>query len=150
MAEQQRNIFQRTAESTSPGTKQTVKFFTAATIGTVLLVLSGLTMTGTVVGLVLATPVLVLFSPILVPAGIVVALVTAGFFFSGGFGVAALSALAWIYNYVTGKHPVGADQLDSARLKLMSTARDVKERAKEYGHYVQNKAHEVTSQTAAS
>ncbi|XP_078431356.1 oleosin family protein [Wolffia australiana] len=150
MAEQQRNIQQRMTETTGQGTRQTVKFLTAATIGTGLLVLSGLTMTVTVVGLVLATPVMVLFSPVLVPAGIVVALAAGGFFFSGGFGVAALSALAWIYNYVTGKHPLGADQLDSARLKLMSTARDVKERAKEYGHYVQNKAHEVTSQTNPS
>lgn len=150
MAEQQRNIQQRMSESGGPATRQTVKFLTAASIGTALLLLSGLTMTGTVVCLVLATPALVLFSPILVPAGIVIALATAGFFFSGGFGVAALSALAWIYNYVTGKHPPGADQLDSARMKLMSTARDVKERAKEYGHFVQNKAHEATSHTPAT
>ncbi|XP_058074096.1 oleosin G-like [Magnolia sinica] len=137
------NLPQKLSES-PPNSHQVVKFITAATIGAVLLVLSGLTLTGTVISLVVATPVLVLFSPILVPAGIVIFLVVTGFLFSGGFGVAALSALSWIYNYVSGKHPPGSDQLDYARMRLANKARDVKERAKEYGQLVQNKAQEVT------
>lgn len=148
MAEPHKGLHLKISEA-APATRQTVKFLTAAAIGTALLVLSGLTLTGTVVCLVMATPVLVLFTPILLPAGFVIALAAAGLLFSGGFGVAALSALAWIYNYATGKHPPGSDQLESARMKLASTARDVKERAKEYGHYVQSKAQEVTSHATA-
>lgn len=128
----------------APSTHQTVKFITAATIGTVLLILSGLTLTGTVIALILATPLLVIFSPILVPAAIVLFLAATGFVFSGGCGVAALATLAWIYNYVAGKHPVGADQLDYARMKIADTARDVKERAKEYGQYAQHNTQDAT------
>lgn len=126
-------------------TRNTVRFLTAAGIGTSLLVMSGLLLTGTVIALVMATPVLVIFSPILVPVGIVALLTVAGLVVSGGFGVAAVSALAWIYNYVAGKHPVGADQLDSARTTIARKAKAVKEKAKGYGHFVQSRAHEATS-----
>ncbi|WOG84061.1 hypothetical protein DCAR_0103241 [Daucus carota subsp. sativus] len=123
---------------------KTFKFLAAATFGAALVALAGLTLTGTVLALVIATPVLVLFSPILVPAGIVVCLVTAGFLFSGTCGVAAISLLSWIYNYVSGKHPPGSDQLDYARSRIANKARDMKERAQEYGTYVQQKATEAT------
>ncbi|CAA2934862.1 oleosin 1 [Olea europaea subsp. europaea] len=108
-----------------------MRFLTAATIGGILLGLSGLTLTGTVVALIIATPVLVLFSPILIPAGIVLFLVTAGFLFAGGCGVVALAALLWIYNYVAGRHPPGSDQLDYARMTIANKARDAKEPVKE-------------------
>ncbi|XP_052887008.1 oleosin Ara h 15.0101-like [Gossypium arboreum] len=80
-----------------------------------LLFLSGLTFTGTVFALVMATPLMVLFSPVLVPAGLAILLVTTGFLFSGGCGVAAITALLWIHNYVQGKHntpPGAADHLE--------------------------------------
>ncbi|KAF3446713.1 hypothetical protein FNV43_RR11893 [Rhamnella rubrinervis] len=146
MSEQSRPASQMPFEP-APSTRQTVKFLTATTIGTVLLILSGLTLTGTVIALILATPLLVLFSPILVPAGITIFLAITGFVFSGGCGVAAILSLSWIYNYVTGKHPPGADQLDHARTKLADKARDMKERAREYGQYVQHKAQQATQET---
>lgn len=141
--DQQKPMPQRVHES-APNTRQTARFLAAAAIGAALLALSGLTLTGTVLSLIIATPVLVLFSPVLVPAGIVLFLVTAGFLFSGACGVAAISTLSWIYNYVAGKHPPGADQLDYARSRIANKARDMKERAKEYGNYVQHKAQEAT------
>ncbi|GMQ03553.1 hypothetical protein CsSME_00049310 [Camellia sinensis var. sinensis] len=69
---------------------------TTSAIGAALLFLSGLTLTGTVISLVIATPVLILFSPILFPTGIIIFLATAGFLFSGSCGVAAAAALAWL------------------------------------------------------
>ncbi|PIA64562.1 hypothetical protein AQUCO_00100202v1 [Aquilegia coerulea] len=139
---------QKLSSDSTPTQRQTVKFITAATIGTITLILSGLTLTGTVIALVMATPVLVLFSPILVPAGIVLFLAVTGFMFAGGLGVAAITALTWIYNYVSGKHPPGSDQFDHARMRLANKARDVKDRAKEYGQYAQNKVQEASQQTA--
>ncbi|XP_057470015.1 oleosin Cor a 13-like [Actinidia eriantha] len=112
---------------------QVVKAATAVTAGGSLLVLSGLTLAGTVIALTLATPLLVIFSPVLVPATITVCLLIAGFLASGGFGVAAVTVLSWIYRYVTGKHPPGADQLDQARQKLASKAREMKDRAEQFG-----------------
>ncbi|KAF3788781.1 Oleosin [Nymphaea thermarum] len=143
MADQTKSVARRVQE-TAPSTDQAVRFLFAGTAGIALLVLSGLTLTGTVVALAAATPLLVIFSPVLVPAAIAAFLIAGGLLSAGGFGVAALSAIAWIYNYVTGKHPPGADKVDYARSRIMDTARDVKERAREYGHYVQHKAQEVT------
>lgn len=114
-----------------PLAHQIVKAATAVTAGGSLMVLSGLTLAGTVIALTIATPLLVIFSPVLVPAVITLGLLIMGFLASGGFGIAAVTVLSWIYRYVTGKHPPGADQLDHARLKLASKAREMKDRAAE-------------------
>ncbi|XP_028802090.1 oleosin 1-like [Neltuma alba] len=131
-------------DSSSPHSRQTVKLFTAATLGLVLLLLSGLTLIGTVTALIIATPLLILFSPILVPAGFALFLLIAGFLFAGGCGVAAIAALSWIYNYVAGKHPPGSDRLDYAGAVIADKARGMKEKAKDYGQYVQGKAQDAT------
>ncbi|XVF49430.1 hypothetical protein PTKIN_Ptkin04bG0011100 [Pterospermum kingtungense] len=108
---------------------QMVKLATAVAAGGSLLVLSGLTMAGTVVALTIATPLFVIFSPVLVPATIAAALIATGFVASGGFAVAAITVLSWMYRYVTGKHPLGADQLDQARMMLSNKAWEMKDRA---------------------
>jgi len=108
---------------------QAVKAATASIAGGSLLVLSGLTLAGTVIALTVATPLLVIFSPVLVPAAITVFLLATGFMTSGGFGVAAVTVLSWIYKYATGGHPPGADSLDQARDKLGYKAREMKGRA---------------------
>ncbi|XP_010536555.1 PREDICTED: oleosin 18.5 kDa-like [Tarenaya hassleriana] len=126
-----------------PKSRQMVKVATAVTAGGSLLVLSGLTLAGTVIALTVATPLLVIFSPVLVPAVITVALLITGFLSSGGFGIAAITVFSWIYRYVTGKHPPGADKLDSARMKLASKAQDLKDRAQQFGQQ-----HSATHQTS--
>ncbi|XP_021890285.1 oleosin 16 kDa [Carica papaya] len=131
MADQQKLTTQKSPAG------ETVRFLTAAGIGTTLLVLSGITLTATVIGLILATPVLVLFSPILVPAAAAVVLMGTGLLFSGGCGAAAIATLTWIYRYVTGKHPAGAEKVDYARKRIA-------EKAREYGQYVQQKAQEAS------
>lgn len=77
--------------------RQIAKAATAVTAGGSLLVLSSLTLVGTVIALIVATPLLVIFSPILVPALITVALLITGFLSSGGFGIAAITVFSWIY-----------------------------------------------------
>ncbi|EOY22772.1 hypothetical protein QUC31_007916 [Theobroma cacao] len=110
-----------------PRSHQMVKAATAATAGGSLLILSGLILAGTVIALTIATPLFVIFSPVLVPALIAAALLVTGFMASGGFGVAAITVLSWIYRYVTGGHPPGADQLDQARMTLARKAREMNE-----------------------
>lgn len=120
---------------------QVAKTTTAVTLGGSLMVLSGLTLAATVIGLVLATPLLVIFSPVLVPAAITLFLITAGFVTSGGFGATASFVFYWMYRYATGKHPIGADQLDRAREKLTHAAYDAKDKAEQqqFGqHYGQH------------
>ncbi|THG19192.1 hypothetical protein TEA_010975 [Camellia sinensis var. sinensis] len=143
--DQSRPITQKPNE-TCPTSRHSIMLLTTSAIGAALLFLSGLTLTGTVISLVIATPVLILFSPILFPTGIIIFLATAGFLFSGGCGAAATAALAWLYNYIAGKRRRGAvaEQLDYARMRIASRARDMRdmrERAREYGQKVQqNKA----------
>ncbi|KAJ8772343.1 hypothetical protein K2173_027520 [Erythroxylum novogranatense] len=116
-----------------PRPHQVVKVATAATAGGSLLVLSGLTLALTAIALTIATPLLVIFSPVIVPAVITAALLIMGFLASGGFGIAAVTVLSCIYRYVTGRHPAGADQLDQARQKLAGKAREMKDRAEQFG-----------------
>lgn len=114
---------------------QVAKTTTAVTIGGFLMVLSGLTLAATVIGLVLATPLLVIFSPVLVPAAIALFLIFAGFLASGGFGASASFVFYWMYRYATGKHPIGADELNRAREKLAHTAHDMKEKVEQFGQH---------------
>lgn len=86
-----------------PRSHKVVKAITAATTGGSLLALSGLTMTGTVIALAIATPLFVIFSPVLVPAAITVSLLIMGFLISGGFGIAAAVVLWWFFRYVAGR-----------------------------------------------
>ncbi|XP_078447190.1 oleosin 16 kDa-like [Wolffia australiana] len=123
MAEQQR---QREGEGAP--SHQAAKAVGAAVAGGSMLVLSGLVLAGTVVGLALATPVLVVFSPVLVPAAAAALLAAGGLASSLAMAVVAMSILSWVYGFVAGKHPPGADQLEHARLRLAGKARDVKER----------------------
>ncbi|CAN6879689.1 unnamed protein product [Brassica oleracea] len=122
--------------------RQIAKATTAVTAGGSLLVLSSLTLVGTVIALIVATPLLVIFSPILVPALITVALLITGFLSSGGFGIAAITVFSWIYKYATGEHPQGSDKLDRARMKLGSKAQDMKDRAYYYGQQHTGEEHD--------
>ncbi|CAN0907105.1 Oleosin Ara h 15.0101 [Linum grandiflorum] len=83
--------------------RRMVKLSTGITICTLFTLLFGLTLTATVMTLVMATPLLVLFSPVLVPAALATVFVTSGFLVSGGCGMAAAATLLWMYTYVAGK-----------------------------------------------
>ena len=69
-------------------------------LGGSLLGLSGLVLLTTLAGVALAVPLVVLFSPVLVPAALGAALAAAGFVASGALAVSGLSALVWIVGYV--------------------------------------------------
>ncbi|XP_012857791.1 PREDICTED: oleosin 16 kDa [Erythranthe guttata] len=112
---------------------EAVRFLIAALIGGSLLGLAGLTLTGTMIALFIATPILVLFSPIIVPSIVALSLVTTGFMFSGGCLAATLAAVAWTYHYFTGKHLTVAEQLHCLKVKIGGRARDVKERVVDNG-----------------
>ncbi|XP_031502196.1 oleosin L-like [Nymphaea colorata] len=126
-------------------TQQVVKVVTAVTIGGSLTVLSGLSLGGTVVALTVATPLLILFSPVLVPAAIAAILLVLGFLSSGGFAAAAVSVFAWAYRYATGKRPPGAEGMEAVRGCIAGKAREAKERAERFAHHVHGRAHEAAS-----
>jgi len=138
MADQSHGVMQKIQDHT-PNSTQILGFITLFVSGSILLILTGLTLTGTVIGLVVLTPVLIFFSPILVPVATVLFVAVGGFLSAGGFGLAALSAISWLYNYMKGRHPPGADQIDYARMRIADTASHVKDYAREYSGYLQSK-----------
>ncbi|KAH7659312.1 Oleosin protein [Dioscorea alata] len=88
------------AENYQKVVRQVVKAATAVATGGSALMLCALTLVSTVIFLTVATPLMVIFSPVLIPAVITVCLIFTGFLVSGGFGVAGASVLYWMYrNY---------------------------------------------------
>ncbi|XP_047331621.1 oleosin L-like [Impatiens glandulifera] len=101
-----------TMNQPSSGQQIILKVSASMVAGGSFFLLSAFILIGTIVTLTLVTPLIVIFSPVLVPAAITVFLIMAGFIASGGLGVAALIVLSWIYKYMTGKHPSDSEQLE--------------------------------------
>jgi len=88
------------SEKRSPSTSQVLAVVTGLPVGGVLLAFAGLSLLGTLTGLVVTIPLFILFSPVLVPATIVIGLAVAGFLASAAFGLMALSSSSWVMNYI--------------------------------------------------
>lgn len=133
-----REIFQK-----GPTKSQVVAVVTLFPVGAVLLLLAGLTLTGTLISLTVTAPLFVIFSPILVPATLLIAFAVTGFLTSGAFGIIALSAISWIVNFLRSMR-VGtlAEQMDRAKLRAQEAAGYVGQRTKELGQAIQTRAHE--------
>lgn len=84
----------------SPSTSQVIVIATLVPLGATLLILAGLTLTATVIGLAVTTPLFVICSPVLLAAALVIGLSVAGFLTSGAFGVTSLSSFAWLASYL--------------------------------------------------
>ncbi|KAK1281070.1 Oleosin 5 [Acorus gramineus] len=124
-----------------PSASQVVAVATLFPIGGILLTLSGLTLTATVIGLAIATPLFVIFSPVIIPAAIVIGLAVTGFLASGAFGLTALSSLSWILNYVRGTTATVPElHLDYAKRRMHEVAGQVGQRTKELGQGIQSKS----------
>ncbi|XP_047319085.1 oleosin G [Impatiens glandulifera] len=122
-----------------PSSAQAVGLMALSISGGILLLLTGITMTATVLAIILFSPFLFITSPIWVPFAALTFFVVAGFLSMFGFGVVAVAALAWVYRYYRGFNPPGSDRIDYARSRIADTATHVKDYAREYGGYLQTK-----------
>ncbi|XP_008795990.1 oleosin 21.2 kDa-like [Phoenix dactylifera] len=127
-----------------PSASQVLVAVTLLAIGGILLALSGITLTGTVIGLAVAAPLFVLFSPVLVPAAMAIGLAVTGLVASGALGLTALVALSWVVSYMRGRRrrPEG---MEHAKRRMAEAAGRVGQRAKGVGQGIQEKAQEVAS-----
>nr|AWA46069.1 high MW oleosin isoform 2 [Canarium ovatum] len=116
-----------------PTASQVIAVLTLLPVGGTLLLLSGLTLAGSVIGLLVTTPLFVIFSPVLVPAAVTIGLAVTGFFASGAFGLTGLTSMSWVFNYL--RKATGSMMADMAGY--------VGKKTKEMGQEVQTKAHEV-------
>ncbi|KAL2552445.1 Oleosin 5 [Forsythia ovata] len=125
-----------------PSTSQVLAVITLLPVGGSLLALAGLTLVGSLIGLAVTTPLFIIFSPVLVPAAILVGLAVTAFLTSGAFGLTGLSSLSWVVNslrQVTGSMP---DQLEHAKRRMGDAAVHVGQKTKETGQMIQQKAQE--------
>ncbi|KAJ1689919.1 hypothetical protein LUZ63_014074 [Rhynchospora breviuscula] len=129
----------RRLQDHAPNSTQIVGFLTLLVSGAILLLLTGVTITGIVMGLIFLAPILLLTSPIWVPIAFVLFVLVAGFLSTCGVGVAVLAGATWMYKYFSGRHPVGSDRVDYARSRIADTASHVKDYAKEYSGYLQSR-----------
>ncbi|XP_050377974.1 oleosin G-like [Argentina anserina] len=122
-----------------PNSTQLIGLLTLLVSGGILLLLTGITITATVLGLIFFTPILIVSSPVWVPLVTVLFLTAAGFVSMCGFGAAVVGGLSWMYRYFKGMHPPGSDRVDYARSRIYDTASHVKDYAKDYGGYLHSK-----------
>ncbi|KAI3755950.1 hypothetical protein L1987_55760 [Smallanthus sonchifolius] len=101
------------------------------TIGGPLLAMMGFTFLTTMTLLVVASPLLIIFSPLLLGAGFVIVAALAGFGAAGLFAVAGLSALGWVFRSVKGGEL--QQGLESVTGKLLESGQNVKESVKNTG-----------------
>ncbi|GMJ04272.1 hypothetical protein HRI_004096400 [Hibiscus trionum] len=120
-------------QSSGPSTTQVLALLTLLPIGGTLLALAGLTLTGTVIGLTVATPLFVIFSPVLVPAAIAITMAVAGFLASGAFGVTGLSSLSYVFNRLRRATNTEQVDMDWAKRGMQDMVGYVGQKTKEVG-----------------
>lgn len=101
----------------TPSKSQLLAVVTLLPVGGTLLLLSGLTLAGTLTCLALATPLFIICSPVLVPAALVTGLAIAGFLTSGAFGITALSSFSWMASFLRRMRAPG-----QAKRRVLGTA----------------------------
>ncbi|GAV73033.1 Oleosin domain-containing protein [Cephalotus follicularis] len=126
-------------QSHAPNSSQLAGFLTLLVSASILLLLTGLTVTTTILGLIFFTPLIIFSSPIWIPVGTVLFIAIAGLLSVCGFGVTVAAGLSWMYRYFKGLNPPGSDRVDYARSRIYDTASHVKDYAREYGGYLQSK-----------
>ncbi|KAH0666635.1 hypothetical protein KY285_027841 [Solanum tuberosum] len=98
-------------------------FLTLVISGAILLLLTGITITTIILGLIFFTPLILITSPIWIPLFIA----AVGFLSLCGFGAVALGAVTWVYKYFSTRRSM-VDNDDTA---------NVKDYARGFGGYLQ-------------
>ncbi|RZR78264.1 hypothetical protein BHM03_00003557 [Ensete ventricosum] len=129
----------RRLQEQAPNSTQVIGFLTFVVSGAILLLLTGLTLTGAVMALIFFGPIILLSSPIWVPAVFVMFVAAVAVLSAGGLGVAALAGASWLFRYFMGRHPMGSDRVDYARSRIADTATHVKDYAREYSGYLKSR-----------
>lgn len=120
------------AQEHAPRSEQVKTVGTWLLAGLVIVAVGGTAVVGISIILAFVVPLLIFFSPVLIPLGIVLFLAAAGTVSAVGSGILAISGISWLYNYCNGRDPPGANRVDAARERIVCTAREFKEWASNY------------------
>ncbi|EOA18739.1 hypothetical protein CARUB_v10007329mg [Capsella rubella] len=126
-----------------PSSTQVLSLLVGVPVVGSLLALAGLLLAGSVIGLMVALPLFLLFSPVIVPAALTIGLAVTGFLASGMFGLTGLSSISWVMNYLRGTRRTVPEQLEYAKRRMADAVSYAGQKGKEMGQHVQNKAQDV-------
>ncbi|CAH2080051.1 unnamed protein product [Thlaspi arvense] len=126
-----------------PSSTQVISLLVGVPVVGSLLALAGLLLAGSVIGLLVAIPLFLLFSPVIVPAALTIGLAATGFLASGMFGLTGLSSISWVMNYLRGTRRTVPEQLEYAKNKMADAVGYAGQKGKEVGQQVKDKAHEA-------
>lgn len=96
----------------------------------ILLLVTGLTATLAVIGLIFVAPLVILTSPLWVPMATVAVIASAGLLLVGVFGFASLAGVSWMHKYFRGFRPPGSERADYARDRIYDAARFLQSKLK--------------------
>uniref|UniRef100_A0A7N1A5M7 Oleosin n=1 Tax=Kalanchoe fedtschenkoi TaxID=63787 RepID=A0A7N1A5M7_KALFE len=123
----------------SPNSTQMLGILTLIITVAILLILSGITLTATVLALIFFSPIILISSPVWIPLAIFLFVAIASVLGLCGVGFSVVAGGSWMYKYFRGMNPPGAGRVEYARSRIVDTASNVKDYAKEYGGYLQRK-----------
>ncbi|KAM7280197.1 hypothetical protein ACFE04_007331 [Oxalis oulophora] len=126
-------------QSHAPNSTALIGYLTFFISAAFLLLLAGLTVTTTVLGLIFLSPMIIISIPIWFPIVAVIFLSVAGFLSICVFGVAVVGGSSWVYKYLRGMNPPGSGRVDYARSRISDTASHVKDYAREFGLHTKMK-----------
>ena len=86
-------------KSRRPSFKSVLTSILATQAAIFLLLLAGVSLAGTAVAFIASMPLFVVFSPILVPAGVATGLLATGLAAAGSSGAMAVSLILWVFKY---------------------------------------------------
>jgi len=132
-----------------PTASQALTVATLFPLGGLLLVLSGLALAASVVGLAEATPVFLIFSPVLVPAALLIGMSVTGFLTSGALGLGGLSSLTCLANTARQAFQRTPDYVEEARRRMAEAAAHAGHKTAQAGHAIQSRAQEAAGGGAA-
>ncbi|XP_020228887.1 oleosin 5 [Cajanus cajan] len=123
----------------SLSTSQVLMLLAGASIGGMLLLLAGLSLIVSLVGLMIAVPLFILFSPVLVPAASVIGIAVTSIIAAGTCGLMGLVTFTWMVNYLR-RVMVTPEQ---AKRRIAEMAGHVKQKTKEAGQDIETKAQDA-------
>ncbi|XP_078164770.1 oleosin 18 kDa-like [Carex rostrata] len=114
-----------------PTKTQALAVATLFPTGGILLSLSGLALAASVVGFGLLAPIFLLFSPVLVPAALLMGFAVTGFLTSGALGLGGLSSLAFFARAARDLVTKAPDEIEQSKRKMAEAAATIGQKAKD-------------------
>lgn len=117
----------------TPDSAQLLGLLTLFIFASILIILTGLTVTATILGFIFFIPLILVSSPVWFPVGTVLFFTIAGFLSASSFGAVAVAGLSWTYRYFKSMLPARSDKVANVRRRIHNKDTYGKHYAMKYG-----------------